>query len=431
MTSDENAAENKAEPQKGVPAQKEEGMPGINEPAPVEPSSVLPNEKFPVVGIGASAGGLSAIEQFFSSIPKDASTGMAFIVLQHMAPDYRSMLSDIIRRYTEMEVFDVKDGMTVRQDTVYVLPPNKDMIITEGVLHLVQPAEPRGHRMPIDSFLRTLAQDQEEYAVAIILSGTGSDGTQGVRDIKAHGGMVMVQNPEFSEYNGMPHSAIETGMADYILKPEEMPVHLCDYVSHIFGEKPVSSGDAGEAIKIIFNELRKQTGHDFSQYKQSTVDRRVKRRMVITQIKRMDAYARYLQQKPEEVSALFHDLLINVTNFFRNPDVFEKLNNEVIPGIFENKSPGTLIRAWVIGCSTGEEAYSLGILFQEYMEKARQNYKIQIFATDIDDQAIKQARKATFSSSISSDVSEERLRRFFVHNPELNNYTVQKHIRDM
>lgn len=408
----------------------EEEKPGSTQSAPDMSLSVSP-VKFPIIGIGSSAGGLPALEYFFSALPKDTPTGMAFVVLQHMAPDYRSMLSEILMRYTKMEVHETKDGMTVNPDCVYVLPPNKDMIITEGVLHLVEPAEPRGHRMPIDSFLRTLAQDQHEYAIAIILSGTGSDGTQGVRDIKAHGGMVMVQIPEFSEYKGMPESAIETGMADYILKPETMPINLYNYVSNVFGQKAHPSLNMEEAMSSILNELRKQTGHDFSPYKQSTIERRIRRRMVINHIKRMDGYARYLQQKPDEVNALFHDILINVTSYFRNPDVFEALQQQVIPGIFEGKSPGGLIRVWVIGCSTGEEAYSIAILLQEHMEKVRQNYKVQIFATDIDDHAIMQARKAVFPSGISADVTEERLRRFFVYNPDLNVYTVHKHIRDM
>ncbi len=388
-------------------------------------------EKFPIAGIGASAGGLAAFEQFFSSIPADAALGMAFVLVQHMAPDYKSMLPEIISRYTRMQVYDVRDGMAVRPDCVYIIPPNRDMVIMDGVLHLIEPAGARGHRLPIDSFFRSLASDQQGRSIAIILSGTGSDGTLGVRAIKAEGGMVMVQSPESSEYNGMPLSAIGTGLADYVLTPGKMPAQLLDYVSRMFEEGFQSSSNNKEAMDKIFNQLLVRTGHDFSQYKQKTIERRIGRRMAVNNIRRIDGYANYLQQRPEETEALFRDLLITVTNFFRNPNVFETLQAQAIQRLFEGKSQGTLIRAWVVGCSTGEEAYSLGILLYEEIEKLKQAYKVQIFATDIDSQTIEHARRGVYPAGISEDVSPERLKRFFIHDPERNTYSIQKNIRDM
>ncbi|WP_292466684.1 chemotaxis protein CheB [Methanolobus sp.] len=392
--------------------------------------------EFPVVGIGASAGGLAALEKFFSAVPTDSSLGIAFVIVQHMSPDHKSMLSEIIRRFTKMQIYDVKDGMGVRPDCVYIIPPNQDMIIMDGILHLMEPAEKRGHRMPIDSFFHSLASDCHEWAIGVILSGTGSDGTAGVRTIKAEGGMIMGQSPESSDYNGMPLSAIDTGLVDYVLEPSEMPAQLRDYVSQIYvsqtsDEKPLPVHKTEETMQIIFNELLVQTGHDFSQYKQKTLDRRIRRRMVVNNIKRMEGYAHYLQQKPEEVQALFRDILINVTNFFRNPRVFEVLQEKVVPKLFEDRFPGTEVRIWVVGCSTGEEAYSIGILIHEHMIKSKQNIKIQIFATDIDSRTIERARKGVYPGSISSDISPERLEQFFTHDLEANTYTIQKNIRDM
>ena len=393
--------------------------------------NVSPKEKILVVGIGASAGGLAALEQFFSAMQTDTNMGMAFVVVQHMAPAHKSMLAEIIRRYTRMDVYDVKDGMAVRSDCVYIIQPNRDMIIMDGILHLMEPAEAHGHRMPIDSFFRSLASYQQERAIGIILSGTGSDGTQGVKAIKAEGGMLMAQDPETSEYNGMPLSAIETGLVDYILKPAEMPVQLLDHISHIFREKLDSDPNEEEAMKMIFDQLLIQTDHDFSQYKQKTLDRRIRRRMAVNNLKNLEGYARYLQHKPEEVKALFSDLLINVTNFFRNPKVFEVLQEQVIPRLFVGKSPNALVRIWVVGSSTGEEAYSIGILVQEEMDKLKQIFKVQIFATDIDSRAIDQARKGVYPSSISTDVPPDKLNRFFIYDPDLGTYSIQKKIREM
>ena len=272
----------------------------VNEehPAPDADSNEFKKGDFPIVGIGASAGGLAAFENFFSAMPDDTGSGMAFVLVQHLDPNHKSILTDLIGRYTRMPVYEVKDEMVVKPGCVYVIPPNHDMIFEYGTLKLLKPAEPRGHRLPIDLFFRSLAQSKQELAIGIVLSGTGSDGTLGVRAIKAEGGMVMAQTPESSEYDGMPRSAIATGLVDYILTPAEMPAQLIAYVTQAFGKRPQAVLKAEDAMKKIFNLLRAQTGHDFSHYKQSTISRRIERRMAIQNIKSVDEYVRYLEQKP-------------------------------------------------------------------------------------------------------------------------------------
>jgi len=287
-----------------------------------QPKTDHADSGFPIVGIGASAGGLAAFEAFFSGMPADADPGMAFVLVQHLAPDHKSILTDLIRRYTPMEVFEVEDGMEVQINRAYIIPPNRDMAFLNGALQLLEPAAPHGHRLPIDFFFRSLAQDQRERAIGVVLSGTGSDGTLGIRSIKGEGGMVMVQNPASAEYDGMPRSAIGTGLVDYELPPAEMPAQLIAYVTHAFGKplRPALPRPWSEnALKKIFVLLRAQTGHDFSQYKPSTIGRRIERRMAVHQIESMDGYVKFIQQTLEEVDALFNDMLIGVTIFFRDP----------------------------------------------------------------------------------------------------------------
>jgi two-component system CheB/CheR fusion protein len=400
------------------------------QPAPGADSNESPKESFPVVGIGASAGGLAAFEAFFSAMPSDTRSGMAFILVQHLDPNHKSILTDLIGRYTQMPVYEVKDGMVVQPDCIYVIPPNHDMVLEYGTLQLLKPAEPRGHRLPIDLFFRSLAQSKQEMAIGIVLSGTGSDGTLGVQAIKTEGGMVMAQTLESSEYDGMPQSAIATGLVDYILKPAEMPAQLIAYVDQAFGKRPHVVLQAEDAMKKIFNLLRTRTGHDFSLYKQSTISRRIERRMAIQNIKSVDEYVRHLEQKPAEVEALFQDFLIGVTSFFRNPAAFDALQEKIIPHLFSGKHSDSTIRVWVPGCSTGEEAYSIGILLQEQMEMLKQIFKIQIFATDIDRRAIEKARSGVYPATISIDISPERLGHFFIRD-SVGNYRIQKNIRDM
>jgi two-component system CheB/CheR fusion protein len=390
---------------------------------------------FPIVGIGASAGGLAAFEAFFKGMPADTDPGMAFVLVQHLAPDHKSILTDLIRRYTRMQVFEVEDGVAVQPNCTYIIPPNRDMAFLNGTLQLMEPSAPRGQRLPIDFFFRSLAQDQQERAIGIVLSGTGSDGTLGIRAIKGEGGMVMAQNPESTEFDGMPRSAIATGLVDYKLPPAEMPAQLIAYAVRAFGRlhRPdaVPAPRTENAMKNIFVLLRSQTGHDFSKYKPSTIHRRIERRMAVHQIEALDGYVKYLQQTPSEAEALFRDLLIGVTNFFRDPEAFQALEEQVIPKLFAGKSVSDVIRVWTPGCSTGEEAYSIAILLVERMEALKQNYTVQMFATDIDSNAITAARAGLYPASIAADISPLRLARFFNAEPGGSVYRIHKSIRDM
>ena len=390
---------------------------------------------FPVVGIGASAGGLAAIEAFFSGMPADIDPGMAFVLVQHLAPDHKSILTDLIQRYTRMQVFEVTDGMVVEPNCAYIIPPNRDMAFFNGKLQLLEPSAPRGQRLPIDFLFRSLAQDQRDRAIGIVLSGTGSDGTLGVRAIKGEGGMIMAQTPDSTEYDGMPRSAIATGLVDYELPPAQMPVKVMAYVAQALGKPTLAVSDPTPKVENTLNKifilLRVQTGHDFSQYKPSTILRRIERRMAVHQIQAMTGYVKYLQQTPAETEALFRDLLIGVTNFFRDPDAFKALQKQVIPRIFADKPSGGIIRVWSPGCSTGEEAYSLAIILAEYQQAMKQSFKVQVFATDIDSQSISTARIGLYPASIASDILPERLARYFVAEPGNSTYRIHKSIRDM
>jgi two-component system CheB/CheR fusion protein len=399
------------------------------------PEPVAVSLSFPIVGIGASAGGLAAFEAFFAGMPADTDPGMAFVLVQHLASDHKSILSDLIRRYTRMSVFEVEDGMVVQPNCAYIIPPGRDMAFLNGTLQLLEPSEPRGQRLPIDFFFRSLALDQHERAIGIVLSGTGSDGTMGVRAIKGEGGMVMAQNTASTECDGMPRSAIATGLVDYELPPAEMPAQLIAYAAHAFGKLPrvttLPAPNVENALKKIFILLRAQTGHDFSLYKPSTIHRRIERRMAVHQIEAIDGYVKFLQQTSAEVEALFRDLLIGVTNFFRDPEAFQVLEDQVIPKVFAGKPPGAVIRIWTAGCSTGEEAYSIAILLVERIEALKQSYTVQIFATDIDSHAIATARAGLYPASIAADLSPERLARFFTAEADGSAYRIHKNIRDL
>ena len=342
----------------------------IVNPEQVEQPPERQSAGFPIVGIGASAGGLAAFEAFFSTMPPDQDPGMAFVFVQHLARDHKSILSELVRRYTKMEVFEVEDGMVVKPNCAYIIPPNRDMALVNGALKLLEPTIARGIRLPIDFFFRSLAQDQHDRAICIVLSGTGSDGALGVRAVKGEGGMVMAQTPESTEYDGMPRSAIATGMVDFVLPPNEMPAKLHAYVAHAFGASllPVASQAAqqSDGLEKIFLLLRSQTGHDFSQYKRSSVVRRVERRMAVHQIDGLEEYLRYMQLTRGEADALFRELLIGVTSFFRDAEIFDDIQKHVIPQLFGGKAASSAIRVWVPGCSTGEEAYSLAILLREW-----------------------------------------------------------------
>lgn len=419
-------------------AQKKKGAFLSSEESPrivdLDADHSAPDNHFPIVGIGASAGGLKAFEAFFSGMPSQTDPEMAFVLVQHLAPDHKSILTTLVQRYTRMQVFEVEDGMVVKPNCAYIIPPNRNMAFLNGSLQLIEATSEKGPRLSIDFFFRSLAQDQHERAIGIVLSGTGSDGSIGVRAIKGEGGMVMVQNPDSTEFDGMPRSAIATGLVDYILTPSEMPAQLIAYAgqntARLFLPKPPTV-NTENSLKKIFILLRAQSGHDFSQYKFSTIFRRIERRMAVHQIENIDGYVKYIQQTPHEVDALFRDLLIGVTSFFRDPKAFEGLEEKIVPNLFANKDANDSIRVWVPGCSTGEEAYSIAILLKERMEALKQNNSIQIFATDIDSQAISTARIGIYPASIVSGITPERLKRFFIPEQDGDFYRINKCIRDM
>ena len=392
-----------------------------------------PEINFPVVGIGASAGGLAAIEQFLAAMPPDTESGMSFVLVQHLDPNHKSILLDLIKKYTKMHAFKIEDGMRVQPHCVYVIPPNRDLSILHGRLHLMEPSAARGMRLPIDFFFRSLAEDQRERAICIVLSGTGTDGTLGLKAIKGEGGLAIVQSPESASYDGMPRSAIDTGLVDYVLPPDKMPEQLLSFVEHTFVKPQFPVIDFAPAIPDSFEKvfilLRSRTGHDFSQYKKNTILRRVQRRMVVTQIDDMEDYVRYLQTNPMEVETLFREFLIGVTNFFRDPKAFDALKEQIIPHLFEREPSSGPVRIWVPACSTGEEAYSLTILLQEQADSLKHGHKVQVFATDIDDRAIEKARSGLYLESIAADVSQGRLAQFFTR--ENSAYRIRKNIRDL
>ena len=387
--------------------------------------------KFPIVAIGASAGGLDALEQFFTNMPGD--TGMAFVLVQHLDPTHKSILVDLVNRYTPMKVFEVQDGMKIEPNCAYIIPPNWDMAILHGILQLIKPTAPRGLRLPIDFFFRSFAQDQLERAICIVLSGTGTDGTLGLKAVKENGGMSMVQDLESAKYDGMPRSALATGLVDFVLPPAKMLGQLISYVQHAFApgaeKTPEPIQNRTDDLQKIFIFLRDQTGHNFSFYKPNTIVRRIERRMTVNQIERIADYVRYLQYNPAEIDTLFKELLIGVSNFFRDSDAFEVLAQKAIAALFKTKAPGQPMRVWVPGCASGEEAYSIAILLREHMGMLKQEFPVQMFATDIDSAAIETARLANYPESIAGEVSAERLGRFF--NKQDNIYQVNKVIRDM
>lgn len=387
---------------------------------------------FPIVGIGASAGGLEALEQFLARVPP--GSGMAFVIVQHLDPTRKGIMPELLQRATGMKVIQVKNRTPVREDCVYVIPPNKDMSILHGVLHLLAPASPRGLRLPIDIFLRSLALDQQERSVGVILSGMGSDGTLGLRAIKEKAGVALVQEPATAKFDSMPRSAIDAGLADIVAPAGELPGKIFAYLQRkplIVRTELVLEDKTQSALEKVIVLLRDHTGNDFSLYKRNTLYRRIERRMGIHQITKMARYVRYLQENSQELDLLFKELLIGVTNFFRDPAVWEELRTKVIPALLASRSPGHALRAWVPGCSTGEEAYTLAMVFREAVEalKPKASFVLQIFATDLDRDAIDKARHGVFPPNITTDVSAERLKRFFTK--EDHGYRVRREIREM
>ena len=386
-----------------------------------------------VVGMGASAGGLEALEEFFDQMPADS--GMAFVVIQHLAPDRKSLMTQLLARHTQMLARQVQDGTPVDPNQIYIIPPNTILTVENGVLHLeIAAAERSARRAPIDAFFSSLAADQRDKAVCILFSGAGNDGTLGLRAVKEYGGMAMSQTVESARHSGIPQSAIATGLVDYILPIREMPGKLLDYAKHLASLRQraesaaIPNGGADQFGKI-YSLLRRRTGHDFSGYKDTTFVRRVQRRMQVLQIASFDEYVDLMAKNQAEQDSLFNDLLIGVTQFFRDPEAFSILAKEVIPKLFEGKTAEDEIRVFVVGCASGEEAYSVAIVLAEFALQLDSRPRIKIFATDIDEDALEAARLARYPESIEEHVSRERLDRFF--DSQDGQYQVKKEIREM
>jgi len=394
-------------------------------------AAVKRSNQFPIVALGASAGGLEAFTLFFKACPPN--TGMAFIVVAHLDPTHVSLLPELLQKQTTMPVCQVTDNKKIQADTVYVIPPNTDLSILNRVLYLLPPPLARGMNLPIDSLFRSLAQDMGQQAAAIVLSGTGSDGTHGVKTVKEAGGLVLVQDEVSATYNGMPKSASATGVADYTLPPNKMPEKLISYFGFIRKSKPakvdVVNIKLADALPKILILLRNKTGHDFSLYKPNTLHRRIERRMNVHQIEQISSYVEFLQKSQTEATLLFKDLLIGVTSFFRDPEAFEILKHKILPEYLAGKADDSMIRVWTTGCSTGEEVYSLAMLFDEVMDSMMRHFNLQIFGTDIDEDAIEFARAGLYHPGIQLDVSEERLKRYFVKE-ENGFFSIKKVVRE-
>lgn len=393
--------------------------------------SLINKINFPVVGVGASAGGLEALQEFFKFMPTDV--GAAFVIVQHLSPDYKSLMDELLARHTKMTIRKVEDGMRIEKNHIYLIPPKMNMTIMSGVLLLTEQAPGRNLNLPIDIFLRSLAKDQEKNAIGIILSGTGSDGALGIRAIKEAGGISMVQDDQSAKFAGMPRSSISTGMVDFILPPNRLAEELANYIKHpliqknLQIEKEISKNET--QLSKIIEIIRSTKGVDFSQYKDNTIIRRLEKRISLNGIDRLENYVKFITENPREVDILFNDLLIGVTRFFRDEQAMKKLAETVIPAIFSSADYSGSIRIWVAGCSTGEEAYSIAILVREYMTLHKINREVKIFATDISVSALEYAANGLYPLSIATDVSPERILRFF--NRKNNEYQVNESIRSM
>jgi len=391
-----------------------------------------PAAEFPIVGIGCSAGGLDALEKLLSHVAADS--GMAYVIVQHLDPVHISVLPELLQRVTTLPVVEAVNGMVVQPNCVYTIPPNNDLSLLRGELHLSPPVAPRGLRLPIDFFLRTLAEDRAENAVGIILSGMGSDGVFGMHAIRDKTGLTLAQDPASAQADSMPRSVIEAGLADLVAQPEAMPAQILDYFKLPIGLPPVESPTLVKnqsALDKIFILLHDRSGCDFSLYKNTTLHRRIERRLALHQIASISDYVSYLRDNPQEIDLLFKELLIGVTHFFRDQQVWEVLCDEAFPALMAQYPEGKVLRVWVPACSSGEEAYSLAMVFKEALEqvKPEARFTLQIYATDLDPDAINRARKGCYPSNIAADVSMERLARHFT--PEGEGFRVRKDIREM
>ncbi len=385
------------------------------------------------IGVGASAGGLEAITALFENFPRNS--GLAFIVVQHLSPDHKSLMPELLAKRTILAVEEVSQGMGLKPDHIYLAPPTKNITIREGRLCLQDKPPKHTLNLPVDLLFQSLADDQKEKAVAIVLSGTGTDGTRGVRRIKEMGGIVIAQNEQSAKFDGMPRSVITTGLADYILSPEEIAERLVAYANHQSEPLPpaLKSGeleiDSVDHIKAIFSLLRNRFKHDFTFYKPSTVLRRIERRMSVTQIPTHQEYADYLAANPEELRMLYKELLIGVTNFFRDSEVFETLENSVLPEFLtELPTQQSEVRIWVAGCSTGEEAYTLAMLFMENIDTLGLPLGVKVFATDVDEAALDFASIGRYPESVAADIPNRYLNKYFMHRDDT--YIVSRALRE-
>jgi two-component system CheB/CheR fusion protein len=423
------AASAKLGPEKKSPGGEQQQKAREAAAIPAAPAPANP-QPFPIVGIGASAGGLEALELFLKHVP--AKSGMAYVVIQHLDPTHKGAMVELLQRASAIPVVQVTDRQQVEPDCVYVIPPNKDMSLLHGMLHLLPQSSPRGLNLPIDFFFRSLAEDQQERSIGVVLSGMGSDGTLGLRAIKEKAGASFVQSLASAKFNGMPRSAIEAGLADVVVAADELPGRLIAYHRHApYLARPDATLEEKQlsALEKVFILLRAHTGNDFSLYKRSTIYRRIERRMGLHQIDKIANYVRYLRENTREVELLFKELLIGVTSFFRDPQVWEPLKKDILPELFRSRPNGSTLRAWVPGCSTGEEAYSLAMVLTEVADQMQDvNLSFQIFATDLDRDAIEQARQGVYPANIAADVTPERLRRFFTQDDR--GYRVRKEIRE-
>lgn len=379
----------------------------------------------PVIGIGASAGGLGALEALLPAIK--AGSGLAYVIVQHLSPDYESVLPALLERNSPLPVAAAKEGAVIEADHIYVIPPNTSLTLVDDRLHLAPPTEQRAQRTPIDGFFLSLAAARGESAAGVILSGTGSDGTLGLRAIKENGGLTLAQ--EGAEYDGMMRSAVRSGAVDFVLPLDRIPVKLADYFNHLEGNRHGDAAAVADHLAQVCSLLRARTGHDFSGYKDKTLGRRVQRRMQVLQVDSVPDFIERLRKDPREIDLLLQDLLIGVTNFFRDPPAFVALAEHVIPRLFDGKGPDDTVRVWVTGCSTGEEAYSIAILLHEHLPKGRGAPRLQIFASDIDEHALQIARLGRYSATIAKDVPPGRLERYFVR--EDGTYRIVADLREI
>ena len=395
------------------------------------PPEVETADTFPIVAIGASAGGLEALESFFSNMPPEP--GVSFVVIQHLSPGAKSAMRELLQAKTKMAVHRAENGMKIEPNRVYVNPPGMEVSLINRTLHSTEPRVGKAPLFPINSFFRSFAESEKEKAICVILSGTGTDGTLGLRACKEEGGMVIVQDVNQAKFDGMPRSAVGTGLVDMVLPVEKMAEGILSYVKQpymLFTEKNRRVYKTFQDFMArILLQVRARTGVDFTEYKQSSIRRRVERRMATRQIDSIEDYFRYIEENPPELEALHKDFLIGVTRFFRDSEAFEVLSEKVVSKLTQDTRPGSTLRIWVPGCSTGEEAISIAILFVEYMEKLNTHHSIQIFGTDVDPAAIDRARLGEYPESIVSDVSESRLERFFVKSG--HSYRLKKFIREM